>query len=282
MPLGWIIGITKDRLEDTDHAGGQITATRLLTCPRQTLIEDFVRPLAEDPDFGLVFDPTRFNSARFGTAVHADIAANTPGGYKEIRFPMEGQEPTVLDVGAGVTCAVAGRIDFISPDTITVEDYKTHSETAHKFKYNAKAGKDAELRVQYSIYKALVEASVPGIKIEKGRVWHGAMTSAKHPAPPWFDREVEFMPLVQCGEIRPYGSKYKVREIIRMYQWALGEIGKIEAPMYSAQWYGVFTEIIRGVPMVGETMFGGEKCLTYCGPAQEFCFYTAERRMRVA
>jgi hypothetical protein len=276
MPLGWILGITKG-LDDPAHSGGNITATRILDCPRKVLIEDFVRPRLEDLNFGLVFDPRRMNSARFGTVLHADIAANMPpGAYQEVRFPLEGQPPVMLDFGEGVVQSISGAVDYLSPDTIILEDYKTHSETAHKFKWNRKAA-EPELRAQFSIYKALIEKCIEGAKVTKMMVWHGAQTSAKHPAPPWFKLEVPPMAIEDIGSIRPVGALVNVRSIIKMLQWGLGEIRAIGAPPDSVEWYQEFDAIINRLPMVGETMFNGEKCPTYCGSAQPYCFRVAGR-----
>ena len=276
MPLGWIIGITKG-MDDPDHSGGKITATRILDCPRKVLIEDFVRPRADDPNFGLVFDPRRFNSARFGSVVHADIAANTPGGaYKEVRFPLPGQEPVSLDFGEGVVQTISGAVDYLAPDTICIEDYKTHSETAHKFKWNRKSA-EPELRAQFSIYKTLVERCIEGAQVTQMRVWHGAQTSAKHPAPSWFQLEVPPLALEDIGAMRPFGALQNVRSIIKMLQFGLTGIAAIGAPPDSTEWYDEFNAIVGQLPMVGETMFNGEKCPTYCGAAQPYCYRVAGR-----
>lgn len=277
MPLGMIVGITKDLGEDRVHADGNITATRLTDCPRKVLIEDFVKPLKEDPSFGLIFDPRRWNSPHLGTIIHAHIAANTPGdAYKELHFPLPHCEPPILDFGDGVKCAVSGTVDYLAPSTIRLEDYKTHSETAHKFKWQRKAA-EPELRSQFSIYKTLVEGAIRGAEVKDMLVWHGAMTSAKHPAPPWFKLEVPFLPLNEIGNIRAYGAQHTVRDVIKMYQWALGEIHKIPEPRNTPAWYGYFNAIVQKIPMVGETQYGGDKCTSYCGPAHPYCWALAGR-----
>lgn len=276
MPLGWIIGIIEDQAGDSTHAEGNITATRLFDCPRKVLIEDFVGPAA--PRGGLVFDPTRMNSARAGTVIHADIAKHTPGGgYHEIRFPLDGQEPPVLDLGGGVQVPISGGVDYIEPNIVCIEEYKTHSESAHKFKWNRKAA-DPEVRAQVGIYKTLIERALAGVRVEKARIWHGAMTSAKHPAPPWFDIEVDPMTLQEVGDMRPFGAKQTVRDIAAMYLWALAKIREIPATRETPEWYAAFDSIVNTLPMVGETQFGGEKCLTYCGAAQPYCFGCAGRK----
>jgi hypothetical protein len=274
MPIGWILSLLKRREADKDHSGGAITATRLLGCPRQTLIEDFVAPIAEDRNFGLVFDPRRMNSAHFGTIIHKEIEEHTPGGYKEIRFPRPGTPPFELDFGEGVTCAPSGAIDYLHPDTVILEDYKTHSEAAHKFKWNRKAA-DPEVRAQFGIYKALVERGVEDAHVKKAIVWHGAMVSARHPAPPWFHIDVVPLSLQEIGDLRPFGSRHTVREVITMYKWALQQMSEITAERGTPSWYSAFDRIVSGLAMVGETMFGGQKCTSYCGPAQPYCFRLA-------
>jgi len=273
MPLPWIFSILGTMLGDKDHCDGKVSATRLTSCPRKVLIEDFVSP--KHPNGGLVFDPTRMNSANFGNAVHAWMEKWTPEGiYKEIKFPVKGQPPPVLDLGEGVKIAVRGTVDYLSPDIVVMEDYKTHSETAHKFKFKF-GGAAPELRAQFSIYKTLIEDAVKDAKVKKGRVWHGAQTSARHPSPPWFDQEIAFMSMEDVGSIKPFGADYSVRDIAGMYNWALHEIGAIKEEKSSPPWFQQVDAIIAQIPMVGEKIFRGTMCTTYCGSAQPHCYNLA-------
>jgi len=187
-------------------------------------------------------------------------------------------EKEVLDFGGGVTCAVSGTVDYFDPGTVMLvpEDYKTHSESAHLFKWRRKSA-SPEDRSQFGIYKELIERRYPGKKVTHALVWHGAMTSAKHPAPPWFKVKVQPLTLREIGDLKPFGSLNPVREVIQMYSWALEQIGKIEAPRDSRLWYDKFNEILNSIAMVGETMFGGQKCLSYCGAAQPYCYSVAGR-----
>jgi len=275
MPLPWIFSILGTTMGDTDHVDGKVSATRLTNCPRKVLIEDFVTP--EHPGGGLVFDPSRLNSANFGNAVHAWMEKWTPeGAYKEIKFPVKGQKAPILDLGEGVKIQVRGTVDWLAPDTVCMNDYKTHSETAHRFKFKF-GGAAPELRAQFSIYKALIEDAIEGATVKKARVWHGAQTSAKHPCPPWFDQEVAFMTMQDVGSIKPFGADFTIRDIAGMYNWALHKIGEIPHKQNTKDWFACLDAILCQIPLVGEKIFRGTMCTTYCGSAQPHCYVLAGR-----
>lgn len=266
-PVGWLLSIIDRVVGDKDHCDGKVTTTRLASCPRQILIEDF--------DDQLVFDPMRHNSVDFGSTIHSQIQKFTPEALGKVEWLVSGE----IDLGEDVKVTLTGRIDFASLDGI-IYDYKTASETSHKFKWNAKKP-DENLSIQFGINAALAEQTRlrEGVaqKFNRGVAWYGAMTSAKHPAPSWFPMEVPILPTQQIGNIKPAGGKTTVRDIARMLTWAVKLIKEIDAPRGTPEWKKAFTMILNEVPMVGESMFGGSKCALYCGPAQPVCFAAANR-----
>jgi hypothetical protein len=86
------------------------------------------------------------------------------------------------------------------------------------------------------------------------------------------------MSLEDVGNLKPSGGSATVREIVGMLNWATAKIGAIEAPKGTSEWYAAFNGIVNALPMVGETMFRGDKCLLYCGPAKDYCFALAGKR----
>lgn len=273
--LPFLLGIIANTTGDTEHCDGKVTATRTTSCPRQTLIQDFIGPDA--PGGGLVFDPRRYNSIAWGWAMHEWCAKYAPpDAMVEVRFPSEGKGPAILDFGEGVKIPVSGRLDYLSPDKVMMVDIKTHSEASHKFKWQ-RPTPDADLIVQFNILRTLVQLEIPDAPITKGAIWHGAQTSAKHPAPPWFEQPLPIVPLTEIGGLKCKGAHHTVREIASMLHWGTGEIQKIEHPRDSVEWYGRVNGIINSLPMVGEPMFNGDCCPTYCGAAQPYCFRLAGR-----
>lgn len=256
-PLPWLRFILKGVLDDTAHKDLAITATRLTTCPRKVVLEDCVP---------LVFDPMNYNSISWGRAIHKAMADSTPPGmYSEIHFPLEGKEkPTILGV------PMSGTLDFFSPDMVVIEDYKTHSEGAQKFKWGQPF--DTDLQVQFSIYKILAEKSGLPVSIKAAAVWHGGMTSANNQAPPWFRATVPFLTEAQIAKV-PVGG-YTVAQIVKMYQNFIEGYQKLKEkyPTETLEFRAAFDALVKKLlPPVGQQLFGGKMCESYCGAARDYC-----------
>src|SRR6267143_5516598 len=186
MPLPRILGILANVAGDTTHRDGRITATRVLTCPRQVAIED---------NIPAPFDVLSYNSIYDGVLEHVAMQRTAPpGAYTEIHLPPEGRPiPRLFGV------EIEGTVDFVTADLREIHDYKKHSESAQAFKFES-GGADQEVAAQLNIYRLMLEQCVEGAHIEKLLVWHGAMTSAntktfrtKQPVPPWFAVELPLM-----------------------------------------------------------------------------------------
>lgn len=254
MPLPRINGILASVQGDTAHRDGKITATRVLTCARQVIIED---------NIPVPFDVLSYNSIYDGIIEHDAMQRHAPPGtYAEIHLPLPGQSPPML---FGVP--VEGTIDFVTADMREIHDYKKHSETAQKFKFQ-RGGADPELAAQLNIYRLLLEQCVAGTRIEKLVVWHGAMTSAAG-APPWFRVELPLMDEAQIARIKPHGGDYTVQDIVNAYVGFAGATTSADLPTDAevglAGAGGTKLEAaIRAVPLQGRKMWNGKKCQLYC------------------
>lgn len=295
MPLPFILGIMADKAADTEHAEGNLTATRISRCPRATLIEDFIGPDA--PGGGLAFNPVRWNSATWGTALHEWMAKHSPpGSLVEVRWPRPDAQAIVLDFGEGVKAPVSAQADFLPADKAVVVDYKCHSESAQLTKWWFRGKPDEDLVIQFNVIRTLVEAEWPDAKVEKGVFWHGAMTpemrtlpgckgcgapKRKMPfeAPPWFVQEIPRVSLQELGGTKPKGGRTTLREIVSMLLWGREEIRVVSAAVKrgTPEWYAKVNGIINTLPMVGEQMYRGDMCLVYCGAPQDYCFGIAGR-----
>lgn len=264
MPLPRINGILSSIQGDTAHRDGKITATRVLTCARQVIIEDNVPT---------PFDVLSYNSIYDGIIEHEAMQRHAPAGtYAEVHLPLPGQSlPRLFGT------EIEGTIDFVTADMREIHDYKKHSETAQKFKFQ-RGGSDPELAAQLNIYRLLLEQCVPGAHIERLVVWHGAMTSAAGP-PPWFRVELPLMDEAAIERIKPHGGEYTVRQIIDAY-WQfeserkglvlptdaeVGLAGAVPDPAADP-----LALAIRRVPLMGRKMWGGKKCVSYC-PVKDLC-----------
>jgi hypothetical protein len=252
MPLEWVISIIEDRLGDAYHAGGRLTTTRCLTCPRETLIAD-LKPYA--------LDPAKANSPHWGTAIHEKISRNRNSQYFEVCFggPGDALPPARLfeEIGGIEIC---GRVDKITVGYGEIHDYKCHSETSQRYQ----AGDlDMTTAAQLNIYRLAIEQLVTEAKgkIETMIAYHGAMTSARGPEP-WIPSVLPFLTESQILDIMPHVNTKKhetgatVREIIQDYQ-----------AFFARQADGMpLDENLGRVPLRGRKMFGGQKCTAYCQP----------------
>jgi len=276
MPLPRIAGILASVAGDTAHRDGKITATRVLTCARQVIIEDNIAgPL----------DVLSYNSIYDGILEHAAMQRHAPPGtYTEVHLPLPGQEPPTL---FGVP--MEGTIDFLTADLREIHDYKKHSESAQSFKFEG-GGADPEVAAQLNIYRLLLEQCLPAAKIERLVVWHGAMTSAntktfrtKQPVPPWFEVRLPLMSEAEIAAIRPNGGDYTVQQIVDAYvRFAAERAGDRALPTDAEVGLGAgnrsvvveapldLEAAIRAVPLQGRKMWGGKKCSTWCS-VREAC-----------
>ena len=260
MPPGLIRQIIAGAVNDTRHADGNVTSTRMLTCPREVIILD---------NFPITFDPRRLHSAFIGTQVDRLIKEGSlPGEYSEVVIP-----PTKFFEGTKYEVEVSGAIDYLSPDAVFIDDYKFHGDRSYWYKMKS-GGLSPELRAQLTFYKWGVEKNVPGAKVTKGGVWHGAMTAASvdddagRPETPWFYADVPFFESEEevlrirpsDADKKPGTQPYTVGDIILFYKAHKERVAGGMSVMESA----------KMVPLVGRNMFNKTKCIKYC-VAQKQC-----------
>ena len=248
MPAEWIMAIYDQNAGDTTHADLQITATRMMACPRKVAIEDGI-PTAPDP--------MALNAMFQGTVRHYYMQHKTrAGSYKEVVFPPEGAPPVPF-LGTVIERAT---VDNATADLACIKDYKTGSEASHNFTFSR--GCPKEEQAQASIYKIVMERSMPGVSVEKAIIWHNAQVSGRSKAPAWYKfvipRDVPWLSEEQIGEMHPKDSEFTVREHIAQLLAHKVRIGAGES----------VRESIRKMPLVGRKMMGGKGC-QYCAVARE-------------
>lgn len=242
MPQAWAASIVKDRLADRYHADGRLTVTRLLTCPRETLIADYM---------DVAFDPRSMNSIHWGTAIHAALERDSENlQYVEIRFGGPDDELPAANL-LGVK--IAGKIDHITAGFGEIHDYKCHSEMAQKF-VGRQMGNQAP---QLNLYRMGLMDVMPETKgkLERLIAYHGAMTSAKGPEP-WIPETLPIMTEAQILAFRPSGGEASVVDIIRAYlKFNVRQVEGMD-----------LNENLKLVPIYGRSMFNRKKCTSYCQP----------------
>lgn len=256
MPLRLLLATVRHQLGDKAHAGGNITATRLLACSREIGILD---------NIPIRLAPERLNSMMGGHAFQrfADDFAEE-GDYTRIRFPLPGQSaPIILGI------PVSGELDYLSPDTVIIEDMKVHSESAQLFRVKAFLGMLKEdnnredYRAQLSIYARIVRQCVPGADPKVLRIYDGAMVSSNKllwrdiPPLPWVDHVLPEMTDAELATHRPKGGEATVTDIIADYlRFQERRAAQPDEPVAVA--------IKATLPLRGRTMMNRKKCASYC------------------
>lgn len=238
LPLELLGGIFTHLTGDTFHADGRITATRLATCPREIAIVD---ALAIEG-----VDLTKGNSTFWGTMKHLELwKRKLPGTTVEIEIP-----PTPL---FGVM--VSGKVDKVSADLSTIEDWKTHAENGQR--YAVKEVKASNI-IQLNIYALLLKKS-RGIDIKNLAIWHLAEVGGSG-VPCGYRQEIPLLPEEVIAEMPiDEGTSVTVQEIADAYRVnaaarpLLGEGTREEW----LRWFKLFE-------MVGVNLFNGKKCEKYC------------------
>lgn len=244
MALEWIDAILASNAADDRHAGNEVTATRVLTCPRQVAIEDNCDNVA---------DLRQMNNMQNGTMKHAFLSQHRRTGC----------DYNVRVAGTLFGTAISGEMDKYNRSIGEIEDWKGHSESAQNVMFGKSS--NPEGAAQLNIYRLLLQQSEPDAPVKKMGLWHNAMTSAKSMAPAWFYRPVPFMSEEEIGALRPYGAKYTVREIVGMLLAFKKEAAEIITSNHSE---GVRMQLLRmaikDIPLVGREMWRGAKCNLYC------------------
>ena len=254
MPLAWARRIVRGRLSDRYHADGRLTTTRLLTCPRETLIQDLLP---------VVFDVRAANSLEWGTAIHSHLETEPEEDqYVEIRFggPGDALPPARLFAGLGGLpedgILICGKVDHVTLGYGEIHDYKCHGESSQRFKASGKL--DETTAVQMNIYRKALEQVVVGATagcFQRLIAYHGAMTAARGPEP-WIPQVQPMMTEEEILNTRTSGGASTVREHIEDY---IGFTARAAAGVE-------LRENLKLLPLRGRTMYGKKKCSDYCMP----------------
>ena len=272
LQLEQINAILADAQGDKYHAGGRLTATRILGCPRETLILD---------NKEIVYDVRQGLTTWHGTVKHRALKEHAiPGSYPEIRiapFPFGEFE-------------IEGVTDKVSADFKVIRDWKFHSQTSQGFKYERfrKGTTDPEGAAQLNIYRIGIAKSILKVAPEEYRprlvLVHGA--EVKYGEVGSFEAEQPLMSEAEVLALRPFDDErepgtqpHTVKAIMQMLADATTAIRA-----------GVdVDQVIREVPMVGrnvwvwkwnkqskrrERLAIGDKCTKYCN-AKRACFELA-------
>lgn len=248
MPMPAIRSILLSEADDTFHASDRVTVTRLLGCPRETLILDNVP---------VIIDIRKFDSRRKGTVIHADLQKHAIGGYAEVQFPRPGQ-PAPHFLGE----PVSGRVDYIADDFSQIEDYKSHAESKQWTKAKPRGTPDNDA-AQLNIIRILVARGVLDVDPETYRPkligWHTAQT-ARHGPPNWIPVEAPYMSEDDVAAYKPLGGSVTVAENLAAYR-------QFRADRAAGM---SMDDALRRLPLAGRRMLRGSKCSDYCS-ALDYC-----------
>lgn len=266
IPLEWITAILENAQGDKYHAGGRLTATRILGCPREAVILD---------NKPVVYDVRSGNQTYHGTMLHRELErCARPGAYQEIVIPP-------FEFGGAL---LEGRTDRVAGDFTVIKDWKSHAESSQRFKYEhfQKGGRDPEGAAQLNIYRIGIAKSVLKVNPDEYRprlaLVHGANTNFD--GVPWFEAEQPVMTEEQILNLRPFDDEknpgtqhFTVRELMAQHIDANKRLAAGEP----------LDDVIRSMPMVGKDVWAwkwnkftksrvrqeiGDKCRKYCVAAE--------------
>lgn len=278
MPLEWIRAILTNAQGDGRHTDGKMTATRVLGCPRETMIKDY---------HPIVYDVRSGNSTYHGTILHKALEENARADYRaEVEIPE-------FEFGG---YRVSGYSDVVAANGALIKDWKGHAETSHGFKYERfKKGKlDVEGAAQINLYRiglAKARGVDPGTYRPKLLLVHGA--NVRHGSEPWFEAEQPIMSEGQILALRPFDDEdhpgtqpYTVADLMKQHAEADKAIKAVLANprLVAADKTVAVDRIIAAMPLVGKNVWRwrwnkavrrkekqavGDKCAKYCAAARD-------------
>ena len=266
MPLEWITSILEAATSDKYHAGGRMTATRVLGCPRESVILD---------NKEIVYDVRSGNQTKHGSMLHREMErCARPGTYQEIVIPP-------FEFGGYM---LEGRTDKVAGDFSMIKDWKGHSENSQKYKYEkfVKGASDPEGAAQLNLYRIGIAKTVLNRPPEDYRpkliLVHGANTSFD--GIPWYEQECPIMSEEQILNLHsfdddqnPGTQPFTVRDLMDQFATAHKRITAGED----------VDAVINDMPLVGQNVWAwkwnkktrsrtrvpiGDKCLKYCVAAE--------------
>lgn len=246
LPLPWIASLLDAQLRDERHRDNNITATRLLTCPRQVAIEDNIPSM---------LDLRQTNTPHVGTVIHREMA-----------FQQSAENANVRVSGQLFGVQITGEMDVVLRNkegkVEAIEDYKFHGEVSQGFKFSAAV--DPEGAAQLNIYRMLGEQCRDDFAVKRMGLWHGAIVSARSKAPAWFYRPVPMLTEQNIANIKPNGAAYTVAQIVEQYAAFHRGLHALPEGLEGAEREQAVRALIKTMPLVGREMWRGSKCTTYC------------------
>lgn len=239
----WYQALLYRQLHDTRHRDGKLTVTRLLTCPREWLLSDFLP---------YTFNPKSARTPHVGTLVQAEKAKFAPLGWvaeREVSGELWG-----LPVSASIDLSLlSGGGDM--PPIGRISEGKFHAFD--------KDGRDPwslkpDMIAQVNMQRLLWEQSEPGLQVVEMKVTRDSM-AAKESA----TFEVPVWDLEQIGRHRPGGGDFTVKQIAGFAQQVTNLVNEDDGIDQD--------ELVRAIsdtPLVGLSMFHETKCTKYCAMRQ--------------
>jgi hypothetical protein len=234
--------------EDVRHSTLAITATRTMTCPRQTFIETL---------WDYYVNPSDTALRDRGTALH-EVAAGAANPKVWITEKSDPVRMTLTGKLGGVELSM--QCDAIRRDMTEIVDYKFPLDFAVSYRKGSKA------KPEYScqLNMARLFLAEKDWAIEAGydpetvllTIWNHAMGKNEGP----MAQEAVHMTEQEILGTKPGGSQHTIEEIISIHQWMVEAYKKAGSPTDM----GKLKEIAAQIPLVGEPMFNGTKCREYC------------------
>ncbi len=194
-----------------------------------------------------------FNSMEIGDAVGARAEEGLAAAGWKVQVAVKGKLHGVN---------VFGFIDAVAPEWMVIRDTKFKGSGAWAFQKQRGIVAGEVDAAQVNSYRLLAlqmgEPVPPSVGLE---VWYGTNNAAtdreKKPLDSWFRARAPHMTEAQIGLMYVAGSGSSVKQNAA---WLL------EAEMRVAAGEPA-SEVADSIPTTCETMFGRQKCQSYCGPA---------------
>lgn len=256
----WWHSLLNHALNDTRHRDGKITVTRLLTCPREWLLADFLPH---------TFDPRTQHTPAVGTLVQAAIAKFPPIGWvaeREVQGTILG-----LPLSAAIDLSLMYATTGLEHAGYTKEgkicEGKFHS--FDKDGYKEWTLKD-DHACQVNMQRLLWEQQEPGLRVVEMEVVRSSMAGAgkemkRFKVPVWDEERI--------AAHRPGGGDFTVGFIAGKAAEALLNLKHDyvanQGFLGGASTYVNVGEVVKeSVPLIGRSMFNKKKCSDYCSLKQ--------------
>lgn len=253
----WLAAVVARKAqEDVRHAKLDLTATRCTNCPRQTYIET---------QFNYYVDPVRRAAMDRGTVMHEAAIPYFDDNWwiTEVNDPVR---TTLEGILFGVRITM--KADVIRRDLKEIVDLKFPKDWSVAMRSKDGGTARPEYAIQLNIARLLLAQQSWAIAVGYDpsavllTIWDHGLGKSEGPEP----MNAPHMTEEQMLAVMPWGGATTVREIIETHLWMIEEharTGADVAGVGSAQREGVAARL----PLYGETMMRGDKCMKYCDVA---------------